>query len=134
MDEKLDKELCQKFPKLYKDRNAPMNTTCMCWGFDVGTGWYNLIYNLSEKLEALINNLPQKDQEHFCAVQVKEKFGGLRFYMTSQTKEMSEEITKAESLSYHTCEDCGSNQAKQNNEGWISTLCSPCRKKRSQKK
>jgi hypothetical protein len=32
----------------------------------------------------------------------------------------------AETLSYKTCEDCG-NPGKTNHDGWIITLCDPCR-------
>jgi len=63
------------------------------------------------------------------ASQVKEKFGGLRFYMTTSTDEMDNLISEAEALSYKTCEDCGQ-PGKPNDDGWISTLCEKCRKER----
>ncbi len=40
MKEELDKKLVEAFPLLYGDRNAPMQTTCMCWGFP-GDGWFD---------------------------------------------------------------------------------------------
>lgn len=51
MKDELDKQLCEKFPKLFKDRYAPMNSTCMCWGFDHGDGWYNIIRALCSNIQ-----------------------------------------------------------------------------------
>ena len=33
MNEELDNKLVKAFPLLYGDRNAPMQSTAMCWGF-----------------------------------------------------------------------------------------------------
>jgi hypothetical protein len=63
------------------------------------------------------------------ASQVKEKFGTLRFYMTSHSEEMHELIDQAEAISGKTCENCGG-PGRLNNSGWISCLCDECRKKR----
>lgn len=43
MSPELDKQLCDKYPKIFRDRNAPMNETCMCWGFECRDGWYTII-------------------------------------------------------------------------------------------
>jgi hypothetical protein len=43
MNSDLDKTLCEKYPKIFRDRYADMRTTAMCWGFDCGDGWYNII-------------------------------------------------------------------------------------------
>ena len=43
MREELDKQLCEKYPLLFKNRNAPMTETCMCWGFEHGDGYSALI-------------------------------------------------------------------------------------------
>ena len=39
MNEILDKQLCEKYPLLFKDRNGDMRTTAMVWGFCHGDGW-----------------------------------------------------------------------------------------------
>jgi len=54
--------------------------------------------------------------------QVKEKFGGLRFYVHSATNEQYAYINFAESMSYRTCEVCG-DKGKPNRGGWIVTRC-----------
>lgn len=63
--------------------------------------------------------------EHPAASQIKEKFGGLRFYLTSGTEEMYKICSEAESKSYKTCEQCG-NPGKVRDGGWILTLCDSC--------
>lgn len=54
MKKELDEKLVKTFPLLYKDRFASMQRTCMCWGFDVQDGWFQLIWDASAKLEPLI--------------------------------------------------------------------------------
>lgn len=56
------------------------------------------------------------------ASQVKEKFGGLRFYVQAATDKHYNYINFAESMSYHTCEECGA-PGKRYTEGWHRTLC-----------
>lgn len=56
------------------------------------------------------------------AVQVKEKFGGLRFYVNSATDKQWSYINFAESMSCRTCEECGA-PGKRYTDGWERTLC-----------
>jgi hypothetical protein len=60
MREELDKKLCEKYPKIFRDRNSPMTHTAMCWGFDHGDGWYNIIDGLC----AVIENHIWNNQRH----------------------------------------------------------------------
>ena len=55
-------------------------------------------------------------------VQVKEKFGGLRFYVNAATDEHYNYINFAESMSYRICEVCGS-PGKRYTDGWHQVLC-----------
>jgi len=131
MKEELDKKLCEDFPLLYADRNASMQETCMCWGFEVGDGWHDIIYKLSDKLEKMIKEYEKKNPDAkgiMKASQVKEKFGTLRYYMTSSTDEMEKVISKAESQSAKTCEVCGK-PGDLTGKGWYRTLCNKCVKK-----
>lgn len=43
MNSKLDDDLIKKYPKIFRDRYKPMTETAMCWGFECGEGWYNII-------------------------------------------------------------------------------------------
>lgn len=60
MRKELDEKLCKDYPELYKDRHASMRTTCMCWGFDVGDGWFPLINLLSLFLSAKVVDLKHR--------------------------------------------------------------------------
>lgn len=83
---------------------------CSC-----GDGWLQILHDcIAELLEAGWD-------KHI--LQIKEKFGGLRFYIGSGTEEIHNIITKYESLSYETCEDCGEQGELRNDLGWIRTLC-----------
>jgi hypothetical protein len=61
------------------------------------------------------------------AHQVKEKFGGLRFYTSNALDEDWAYIRFAEWMSYNTCETCGATRdVKQYNRSWIATRCATC--------
>ncbi len=51
MNEILTAKLLKRFPVLYQDYNSPMTQTCMCWGFDHGDGWFDIIWQLSLAIE-----------------------------------------------------------------------------------
>lgn len=126
MKQELDDKLCKKYPKIFRDRHGDPKETAMCWGFEFGDGWYSLIDTLCYQIqqEAIRENLD------VTATQVKEKFGGLRFYIYGGNNYIHNIISFSEILSYKICEECGSmdGTVKQNEKGWIRTLCSKCRK------
>ena len=129
MNIKLEAKLCKKYPRLYADRFAPMQNTAMCWGFQCGDGWYKIIDQLSSELEKIIvqyiKDNPYSADCYLRASTVKEKYGTLRFYMVSETAEMSALIRKAEKQSAKTCEVCGE-PGKLRGRAWYSTRCTPC--------
>jgi hypothetical protein len=63
--------------------------------------------------------------------QIKEKFGGLRFYTGSLTELQGARIRKAEREAKQTCIQCGSKEdvTTKTVGGWIQTLCAECYKK-----
>ena len=132
MKEELDKKLCEKYPKIFKNRNGSMQETCMCWGFSHDDGWYDIIDSLCASIQNHINNkryqfreMSQEDfdEEHqVVAAQVKEKFGGLRFYVDGGDDWVYGAISMAESISYRTCEVCGA-PGKTRGTGWVRTTC-----------
>lgn len=70
-----------------------------------------------QKLKAASDRIP-------VAVQVKEKFGGLRFYVCNATEEQRQYIRFAERLSYRICEECGATKDTVFYPiGWNRTLC-----------
>jgi hypothetical protein len=76
----------------------------------VGPGWALLI-------DAIYDRLP----EDAHVLQVKEKWGGLRFYVDG-TSELLNFIDEMEARSLQTCEVCGQ-PGKPREGGWIRTLC-----------
>lgn len=129
MNPELDKKLVEDFPTLYWQRGMSMMETAMCWGFECQNGWEPLIRELSEKLVPLVEQFnkdyPPKPEEMyngFAVVQVKEKFGGLRYYTNYSSKEINDLIDEYETLSYKTCEICGK-PGKTMGQGWYYTAC-----------
>lgn len=60
--------------------------------------------------------------------QIKEKFGGLRFYLLDDSNKVIQGmIDFAEDLSYHICEKCGSIENVTQTDGWITSLCEKCK-------
>ena len=110
MKAELQQKIFDKYPKMFGDHTKPMTETRMCWGLEVGDGWYNLIDTLCEALTYTYTTSIQVDKEdgkrlgiepysdsyyfsveppQVIATQIKEKYGTLRFYYR---EEYSEEI------------------------------------------
>lgn len=125
------KQLMEKYTKIFRQKDLPMNQTCMCWGLSIGKGWYWLIDMLCGSIQSHIDakRYPPREIPQLEAIQVKEKFGGLRFYYNGGDEEISGMIEMAENMSYHICESCGSTKNIKQTEGWIYTLCGDCLKK-----
>lgn len=107
--------LIESFPDLYSGYTGDVMQTLMPFGFECGDGWYDIIWDLSEQLEPL----------GVVAVQVKEKYGTLRFYIDYGTAEAYDYIYEAEARSAYTCEACGAH-GKRREGPWIETLCDKC--------
>lgn len=54
--------------------------------------------------------------------QIKEKFGGLRFYYHGGDEHISGLVDMAEAWAGQTCETCG-NKGERRHGGWVRTLC-----------
>lgn len=102
-----------------KPRN-PFRSRLYTNSLSIGPGWYGIAKNLIQEAVAAGWN------KEVC--QVKEKFGGLRWYINGASKEVHHIIHKYEALSYETCEDCGE-PGKERQGGWIRTLCDECNSK-----
>lgn len=182
MKKELDELLCKKYPEIFRDRHGDKLTTCMCWGFEVDDGWFDIIDTLCETIQhhitthnwerkrslehnAMVEAVRAGDLTTFnekfkdvsgewkekylqgilsnkeenqpwgtgirqvseplpqvVAVQVKEKFATLRFYVMDADDTVYGMIRYAEALSGRVCEVCGS-PGKTVGKGWIKTLC-----------
>ena len=92
--------------------------------FAIGPGWYGLVKELIE------GAIAAGWDRQIC--QVKEKFGGLRFYHGGVQAEEERDshmamgaIQQAEEMSFHVCEECGAS-AELRQSGWFRTLCDEC--------
>ena len=131
MKQELDTLLCERYPKLMVNRNLPMQETCMCWGFDCGDGWFNILDQLMGNIQHHIDWKNKKEEVvvQVTLDQVKEKFGTLRFYYTGGDDVIDGMVRMAESMSGVTCEECSA-PAKTHGPGWIRTICEPCEEAR----
>jgi hypothetical protein len=94
-----------------------------------GDGWKELIVKLVEELDRV--------EVPFKILQIKEKFGGLRFYVEIELepKDSDDEarverfrklISEAEDKSFEICEECGAPGFRASPFGWIFSLCNRC--------
>jgi len=83
----------------------------------VGKGWSNII-----------NRLYDAKPKNVQVTQVKEKFGSLRFYVSSAPEWYFDLIDYYEEKSETICEKCGESGKLRENMGWILTLCDDCDK------
>lgn len=127
MDEHLEKKLFEAFPSFFRfhDSRNP-HKTLMVFGFACDNGWYDLIYNLCKDIKKITDKDPRLTD--FIVLQVKEKFGGLRFYTGPATDEIFKLIHEAEKKSYEICERCGKKGKLHQRLGWLKTLCPDCAK------
>jgi hypothetical protein len=94
----------------------------IAFGFECGDGWFDILLDCIQKLEVEINKMPEAEQEHVYATQIKEKFGTLRFYISCGTDKMHDITSEAEQKSENVCEMCGK-PGKLYAEGWWYTSC-----------
>lgn len=121
MNKALEKILVERYPKIFRDYGKDPKDTAMHWGISVGPGWFKIINTLCKQLS--------KFEDEVIASQVKEKFGGLRFYIESVSpenhKEIYQYIEDAEVKSIETCEYCGE-PGRRKGGGWVKTICDKC--------
>lgn len=135
MKQELDDYLCNKYPKLFIERDLPATETCMCWGFACGDGWFNILDQLCQNIQRHLD-WKNRDSEVVAQVvveQVKEKFGTLRFYYRGGDDYVRGLVSMAESMTEVTCESCGSGAKTvwPKGGGWVHTTCEPCQEARS---
>ncbi len=87
-------------------------------GFECPMGWLDLAHDLHTRLT---------ENPDYRVVQVKEKFGGLRFYTEGLTHAEREMVYAVEAESFRVCADCGSrNAVSLRDRGWLASLCDAC--------
>jgi hypothetical protein len=66
MKQELDALLCEKYPKMMVNRNKNMQETCMCWGFECGDGWFNILDQLMGNIQ---HHIDWKEKQQRWAVE-----------------------------------------------------------------
>jgi len=138
MNVELQKKLKNDYPEIFKylyleeddipnDFDDRMGLPIELFGIECDNGWFTLIDTLCNT----IKNICQKSDTPKVH-QIKEKYGGMRFYIGSMSKDTYKQIhgaiMLAENMSYKICEKCGTtNNVKLDESGWIRTLCEDCR-------
>lgn len=118
-DEKAYDEFVERlqtnYPKMFAN---PYGGVC------TGPGWWPILENLCRHIQSHID-WKNKDGEVVAQVtvaQIKEKFGGLRFYYDGGDEYISGLVSMAEVWAGHSCEECGK-PGERRSGGWVRTLC-----------
>jgi hypothetical protein len=109
------KRMEETYPKMFAGKYG---------GFAVGKGWYPILETLCANIQSHIDWRVKQGQDiaQVEVAQIKEKFGGLRFYYSGGDDEISGMVRMAEAWADVACEECGA-AGKRRSGGWIRTLC-----------
>lgn len=128
MDTELSKKISQKYIRVFREwdeasgKCIPSTDPEYNYYFGIGDGWAPLIEKICQVIIEEFDANPALEDDFYVS-QIKEKFGGLRFYTSFVTDRISAVIDECEDASYRTCEHCGKRGITLTNGGWLSTLC-----------
>lgn len=113
--EKFAKRMEEQYPKMFV---TPYG------GFAVGDGWYPVLEKLCANIQQHIDwaNRNGEVVPQVVVEQIKEKFGGLRFYYQGGDEQIHGMVRMAEAWAGDVCEKCGA-PGERGGNGWIRTLC-----------
>lgn len=117
MHEQLDALLCTRYSAIF---SADGPSGQRLFGFECGDGWFTLIDAACALIQRQIDTT---GTQQLVASQVKEKFGGLRFYCREGDDYSTSVVDLAESLSMHVCEACGAPGKVISTSGWMRARC-----------
>lgn len=125
MNKENTKKLFEKYPKLFAGKDKSLKESLMPFGFECGDGWIWLLDNLCDSIQDYVDNNKKPQPE---AIQVKEKFGTLSFYMYNMDDLIHGMIWMAESMSSTICEKCGTTENVEfMTDGWMMVRCKECK-------
>lgn len=121
-------DLAKKHPAMFEH---------LIWPPECGKGWERLLDNLMTDIEGVLSNTAP--EAVFRVMQIKEKFGGLRFYaevrgfdtVPDDVQSIYDLIMVAEQTSTTICEFCGKDGSLRRDRRWVRTLCDTHAKKES---
>ena len=125
-------ELRQRYPKFFRQPSGLIEdvTSFDERGVECGDGWFELIDRLCSACEQEIETLAAQGvpREQWPRIaQIKEKMGGLRFYVRGPLSEAlrTKISTTAYEESLRTCEQCGA-PCNVRDSPWRQTQCESC--------
>jgi hypothetical protein len=65
MKRELDEYLCKVYPKMMVNRDKNMMETCMCWGFECGDGWFQILNQLMGNIQ---HHIDWKERQREVAI------------------------------------------------------------------
>ena len=65
MKKEHDEYLCKVYPKMMVNRNLHMTETCMCWGFECGDGWFQILNQLMGNIQ---HHIDWKERQREVAI------------------------------------------------------------------
>lgn len=114
MSPEKESALIESFPMLYRGVDEGPMSCLICFGMECDDGWFDLIFELSRQICEM--------SPMTKAMQVKEKFGALRFYVSGGESVIFDIIDQFEECSVRICEVCGA-PGKTRGMSWLKTLC-----------
>jgi hypothetical protein len=130
MNHEFELKLYNKYPKILQDGGKSPMESCMAFGINTESGWYNLLDKCMEKLQYFCDICSKNGEEvQVVANQIKEKHSTLRFYVSVygansiENNIIDDIINQAEAESARTCEVSGKHGEPCKRGGWYKTLC-----------
>ena len=116
------KRMEERFPKMFGHKRYG--------GFACGEGWWPILESLCANIQSHIDWKNEQKEKYsrgegcnqVVVAQIKEKFGGLRFYYDGGDETINGMVRMAEVWADRSCETCGAPGTSGGN-GWIQTLC-----------
>lgn len=107
-------------PRTVLQQRFPRYVKRLLWGVECYDGWLPIIAELFQQ----IAEREQLQPELVTILQVKQKFGSLRVYLTP-AEPYADLVAAAEKKAAHTCEICGApGTLCRTKNGWWETVCS----------
>jgi len=127
MNEEFEKTIYSRYPKLFKNVTKPDRPMDFFWGCEHEAGWFNIVDSLCKEIVRHIDwkhrDTPEDERPYPVVQQVKEKFGGLRFYYYGGDDIIAGMVSFAEAMSQQICEKCGNKGTTNWKRSWVKTLC-----------
>lgn len=121
MEKPLTEEILNRCPNIFRGQPE-----ILC-----ANGWYEIILDLSVAIEAITQKLKSEGvglDDLPKVVQVKEKFGTLRYYIHNTSDDIERLRDLAQTKSASTCERCGMKGTLRYGS-YVLTLCNDCNSK-----